>query len=103
VVSGPALDGPRWAGKGKGEGGAARREKEKGVVQRTSGPWARGPEATLPFTFFISFQPLSILDSNLNVNSNLKTHSNKLQIKQKNSKFLTLTFLYFLEILFISQ
>jgi hypothetical protein len=32
---------------------------------------------------FYFLPTLSILDSNLNVNSNLKTHSNKLQIKPK--------------------
>jgi hypothetical protein len=83
VVDGPAVAGPWWAGKGRGEGIAARWEKEKREARRTLRAWARGPEAFPLLPFLFPFKPLSKLDSNLNADSNLKSHSNKFQIKPK--------------------
>jgi hypothetical protein len=56
-------------------------KKEMEVAQQTSRAWARGPGA-IPLPLFpFSSKPLSKLGSNLNADSNLKSHSNKFQIK----------------------
>jgi hypothetical protein len=84
VAVGGRRAGASWAvlgWKGKRRGCRGVREKEMEVAQRTSRAWARGPEAIPPSPFLFSPNPLSKLDSNLNADSNLKSHSDKFQIK----------------------